>query len=625
MTSPFYGLIFNQSDDDVLPPVFSDMSVLGLVLPSDDADATMFPLNEPVDINTGDATTLGKLGTGPLAQYINLLNNQLADLEVSARAIIVRVADGGSVAGTIPNILGDPDQFTGIYALLKASQICSVIPRLIGAPGYTGAFNYVNGSTGVVGVEHSGFVGGGSLALANPAYLSGVVSGVYKVKCIGGATSAASAAKSGGNTGTGTMGSLTSAAAAAPGVWRVVFEIAASGGGTFVVYNPTGAFDGVGQVGHAYSSQSNGIGFTISAGGTDFVVGDEFDVTVTETVPHSGGVFSVTDPNGHALANATVGTPYATQVAFTISASGADFAIGDEFDLTVTITGGIAEANPICAALPAICDSLLAHAVVGAWNNDNPPTKQMEIDWRGTMNSQRLIPVGNAVKYQTGSTVYVLDHAAVVLGLGVRVDFEHGGVPAHSFANQAVQGILGLARYDSFSVIDGATDGQELLAVGVGIIERGEIGSETAVGPSGFVSISLQNTTSDPLWQWYNVSRTRDYTHLALLRSIRLRLGKTNVTPHGVQAVLNDMTAVLGELKAAEATIGFSVGFDPSVNSPSQLRLGQFRVYFKSEEPAPIIQVTIDSMRDYAALVVELADIVAESSTLITTTGGVSQ
>jgi phage tail sheath protein FI len=617
MTSPYYGVIFNQQDTDPLPPAFSDLSVLGIVLPSDDANAGMFPLNTPVDINTGDPTVLAAVGTGPLAKYINLINNQLGDLEVSARAVVVRVADNTDIDVVIANILGDPNAGTGLYALLKAGQMLSVIPRLIGAPGYTGKFNRVAGSTPptVTTASKAGMIGGGALTLASPAYLTGALAGTYKIACIGGATSAASAAKA-GIVGDGSLGSLTSDADAPVGIWRVVCHVAATNGGTFVVIRPDGTVDGVATVGAAYNS-AHGPNFTLAHSGTDFAVGDEFDVTVAASVPTGGGVFSVTAPNSAPLANATVGAAYATQIAFTIAASGADFAIGDEFDVTVAITGGIAEANPICAALPAICEALMAHAVVGGPSTN----KQDAFDWRATMNSLRLIPVDNTVIVADGVGTDTLDHAGAVLGLGVRCDFQTGGVPSHSFANQPVQGIIGLGRYDSFSIVDGATDGQELLAAGIGIIERGEIGSETAVGPSGFVSVALNNAGSDPLWPFYNQYRTRDYTHLALLRSMRLRLGKNNITPHSVQAVMNDMVAVLNVLKASEATIGFTVGFEASVNSPENLRLGRFRVFFKSEEPAPIVQVTVDSRRDRDALVVELAAIVAEASSLIAQTG----
>lgn len=52
-----------------------------------------------------------------------------------------------------------------------------------------------------------------------------------------------------------------------------------------------------------------------------------------------GGIFQVIDPDGYRLADATVGEAYASpQIAFTISDSGTDFAIGDT--ITVEVAAG---------------------------------------------------------------------------------------------------------------------------------------------------------------------------------------------------------------------------------------------------------------------------------------------
>jgi hypothetical protein len=64
MTTPVYGIIFNRDNTEPRPAQASDLSVIGLVLPGDDADETVFPLNEPVDFNTGDPAYLAKLGCG---------------------------------------------------------------------------------------------------------------------------------------------------------------------------------------------------------------------------------------------------------------------------------------------------------------------------------------------------------------------------------------------------------------------------------------------------------------------------------------------------------------------------------------------------------------------------------
>jgi hypothetical protein len=155
-----------------------------------------------------------------------------------------------------------------------------------------------------------------------------------------------------------------------------------------------------------------------------------------------------------------------------------------------------------------------------------------------------------------------------------------------------------------------------LLATHIGVIERGEVGVETAIASNGFVFAGVWNADTDPLWWFYNKTRGRDWAHLALLKSIRLRLGVENVTPHGVQAVLNDMVAIGQNLIQNQCSVGFKVGFEASKNSPNDLRQGKFRVFFATEEPAPITQVTIDSRPNYEALVAELGTLVAQAATL---------
>lgn len=89
------------------------------------------------------------------------------------------------------------------------------------------------------------------------------------------ATGAGSAAaKTGGNTGTGTIGAITVNQGAKVGVYKVRFTAAT----VFQVLDPDGnVIGGNGATGAAFSDD---IGFTITAGGTAFVAGDGFDITV---------------------------------------------------------------------------------------------------------------------------------------------------------------------------------------------------------------------------------------------------------------------------------------------------------------------------------------------------------
>jgi hypothetical protein len=108
----------------------------------------------------------------------------------------------------------------------------------------------------------------------------------------------------------------------------------------------------------------------------------------------------------------------------------------------------------------------------------------------------------------------------------------------------------------------------------------------------------------------------KDYVNLALVKAIRQRLGVDNVTPHAVQAVLNDMTVLGSWLLSKQISLGFAVSFVPSENSATQLGQGQFVVTFANETPAPITQITVESQDYPQALIVELATIVAAANTI---------
>lgn len=89
--------------------------------------------------------------------------------------------------------------------------------------------------------------------------------------------SSASAAAFAGNTGTGTVGSITVSAGAKPGAYKLVIVEPGSNVGTFTVEDPDGVLIGTGVVASAFSA--GGLAFTVSDA-TDFIAGDGFTITV---------------------------------------------------------------------------------------------------------------------------------------------------------------------------------------------------------------------------------------------------------------------------------------------------------------------------------------------------------
>jgi len=231
-------------------------------------------------------------------------------------------------------------------------------------------------------------------------------------------------------------------------------------------------------------------------------------------------------------------------------------------------------------------------------------------DWRETIQSDRLIPVESWIK--VGPQATLMDSVGAVLGIGVRRDHEKGGRPFHSWANQPIQGIVGPGRNIDFSLTDGATEGQSILALNGGVILRGEAGVETAIASGGFVFVGTDTAGEDDLWRFYNVTRGRDYIHLMFLRTLRFYLGRFNINGQTIEAIRNTMVSALRDLQAEGDILGYKVSFERDQNSPENLRMGKFTVNFAAEEAPVLRQLGIRSSRYRPALDTLLDNLIAQ-------------
>jgi phage tail sheath protein FI len=498
MSDPTFGINITRVDDQPSPAIVSDMSVVGLIGTAPAANPDTFPLNTPVFIYSDEVAKLTALGTtGTLPDAVAGINDQLGEFQVAAKIVIVRVADStpGDDETVMANIIGSSLNRTGIWAFLQAGPVLGIIPRLIGAPGYT----------------HQQDAGLTTLTL-------------------------------------GTQGSHLTAPP----------DVTFTGGG-----NDTGK---VMPTAHA-----------VLGTGTD---SDKVVQLVIDT------------PGAHLSGLITVG--------FTGGGN-------DAGKVLPTATGAIEVlANPVCAALPPVLESLLAHAVL-----DGPATTQQAYtNWRETIQSGRIIPVETAVKI--GTNAMVKPGSPRVIGIAVRRDHEFNGRPFHSWANQPVQGIVGPNRPIEFSLTDGATEGQVLISQNAGIIVRGEMGVESAIASGGFVYIGTDTCSEDPLWQFYNISRGRDFIHLMFLRTLRQFLGTRNIDYGAITDILQTMSFALRDLKAEGDIIDYKVSFSRDVNSPEQIRLGKFTVDFAAEEPPVLRYLGIRSARYRPALDTLLNDLLQQ-------------
>jgi len=144
MADPVFGISIRKVDEGARPVLAADLSTIGIVGPAPLADASVFPYDTPVFINSNDSRKTQKLGDlGYLADAVRGINDQLGETQFAARIVIVRTPEGTDpdpaikLQQTISKIAGDSLAGTGMWAFLKASQKLGFTPRILTAPGYT--------------------------------------------------------------------------------------------------------------------------------------------------------------------------------------------------------------------------------------------------------------------------------------------------------------------------------------------------------------------------------------------------------------------------------------------------------------------------------------------------------
>jgi uncharacterized protein len=131
-----HGVEVVELDDGTRAVRTASASVIGLVGTAPEADAEVFPLNEPVLV-LGSRQKLAALGKG------GTLPDALGDILeiVGAAVVVIRVEEGEDQAGTISNVIGGVDAETGKYqgvqALMAAGSTVGARPRILIATGFT--------------------------------------------------------------------------------------------------------------------------------------------------------------------------------------------------------------------------------------------------------------------------------------------------------------------------------------------------------------------------------------------------------------------------------------------------------------------------------------------------------
>ena len=141
MTSPYLGYQSTYPNDDITEALGGDFSKVAFCSTSEDADATVFPLNVLVRFTSTDPTYLAALGTGHLKAALTGLNDQLGGS--GADVGVVRVATGTGadataiLRATMANIVGDAGAGSGLWAIRNAVTTVGAAFHLWCVPGYT--------------------------------------------------------------------------------------------------------------------------------------------------------------------------------------------------------------------------------------------------------------------------------------------------------------------------------------------------------------------------------------------------------------------------------------------------------------------------------------------------------
>lgn len=165
MDTFLHGAEVINVDDGVSSIATVSTSVIGIVGTAPFADEVTFPLNTPVVI-AGSRTKAALLLASALDTDIEVgtLPSAIDDIfnQQPSVVVVIRVEEGTDDADTFVNVLGGINGAgvkSGIQALINAESVTGSRPRLLIAPGFTGATN-VGGILAVAGAAGVGYTPG---------------------------------------------------------------------------------------------------------------------------------------------------------------------------------------------------------------------------------------------------------------------------------------------------------------------------------------------------------------------------------------------------------------------------------------------------------------------------------
>lgn len=250
--------------------------------------------------------------------------------------------------------------------------------------------------------------------------------------------------------------------------------------------------------------------------------------------------------------------------------------------------------NPVADAVEQVAKKLKGMAVL----DTGGPDSDASLAYRADFSDRYSYLVDPFVRVWNGTDAVAKPASSFAAAMFLKRDKQKGG-PYWSPSNQDVSGILGTAR--PITYFDGEIDHEANLLNEAGIATfipaRLSQGAGGGFSANGRILWGNRTTSTDPLWAFVNVVRTRATIEKTLVRGFRWA-NDDNLTAQHVLAVMRSAQSLLDEMKAVGAILGGQVFWDRDTNSNASLKLGKLRVEFDAEETPPLEDLIFGSRRN---------------------------
>lgn len=263
-------------------------------------------------------------------------------------------------------------------------------------------------------------------------------------------------------------------------------------------------------------------------------------------------------------------------------------------------SGRVANAkNPVADALEQVSEKLKAIAIF----DTGGPDKATSLAFRADFSSRYTYLVDPFVRVASGASIVTKPAAAFVAAMFVKKDKLKGG-PYWSPSNQEVKGILGTARPVTYFDGEIEHEANALNESGIATFVPSQIvqGFGGQFSPNGRILWGNRGASTDPIWKFINVVRTRATIEKSIVNAFRPWALDENLTAQHVLAIMRSLNDFLDSLTAVGAILGGRAYWDRGLNSNADLRAGKLRVEFDAEETPPLEDLIFGSRRNEAYL-----------------------